>query len=124
MFYLGQFTRPAGMIYDCFDEELHVVAPFELPAHWPRYAGVDFGGANTAVVWVAEDQAASRYFLFAERLEGNLTTKEHAQASARLAAGSNIIACWGGAKSEGQFRSDWTEAGLLVKEPPVSDVES
>jgi hypothetical protein len=30
----------------------------------------------------------------------------------------------GGAKSEGQFRLDWSEAGLYVEEPIISDVES
>ncbi len=55
MFYRGEFARPAGLIYDCFDEGVHRIAPFELPAKWPRSRGVDFGAVNTALVWIAHD---------------------------------------------------------------------
>lgn len=43
MFHLGLFERPEGLVFDVFDESRHVVAPFEIPFNWPRYAGQDFG---------------------------------------------------------------------------------
>lgn len=54
MFYLGQFARPTGLIYQDFDPAKHVVEPFEIPANWRRIIGVDFGYNNpTAAVWLA-----------------------------------------------------------------------
>lgn len=54
MFYLGQFARPEGLVYQDFDPGKHVVKPFEIPASWRRVIGVDFGYNNpTAAVWLA-----------------------------------------------------------------------
>lgn len=54
MFYLGQFARPEGLVYQDFDPGRHVVEPFEIPASWRRIIGVDFGYNNpTAAVWLA-----------------------------------------------------------------------
>ncbi len=123
MFYRGIFSRPAGLIYDCLDD-LHIVDEFPIPPTWPRYVGVDFGGANTALVWLAHDQAADRYFCYSESLAGNLSTRDHARAAAARAEGTNIVATWGGAKSEEQARRDWSNEGFSIREPPVSDVEA
>ena len=38
MMYAGEFARPAGQIYDVFDE-VHEVPRFALPERWPRYLG-------------------------------------------------------------------------------------
>ena len=54
MFYLGQFARPIGLIYNAFTDDM-LVDPFSIPADWKRVMGIDFGGANTATVLLAED---------------------------------------------------------------------
>ena len=54
MFYLGQFARPEGLVYQDFDPGKHVVEPFEIPVDWRRIIGVDFGYNNpTAAIWLA-----------------------------------------------------------------------
>ncbi len=55
MFYDGEFERPAGVIYDCFDRERHVIAPFPIPEAWPKHLGLDFGGVHTAGIYFAEE---------------------------------------------------------------------
>ncbi len=47
MFYRGRFTRPAGMVYDCFNEADDVIDRFEIPKNWLIYAGHDFGCVDT-----------------------------------------------------------------------------
>ena len=121
MFYNGEFSRPAGMIYEDFSE-LHRVPSFDIPSAWPHYLGVDFGAVHTAKVWVAQDPESKLFYLYRESLEGNKTTAQHV-ASVRQYNENNLIA-WGGAKSETQQRWDWSAAGLAVKEPLISDVES
>ena len=64
MFYNGQFTRPAGMIYDCFNNDLHIIKPFELNKKWPVYVGIDFGAMNMATVWIAEGIDKNAYYFF------------------------------------------------------------
>ena len=121
MFYNGNFSRPAGMIYEDFDD-LHKLPAFDIPASWARYLGVDFGAVHTAKVWIAQDPDSKIYYVYRATLEGGKTTKEHVAAT-RAHNENNLIA-WGGAKSETQQRMDWAAAGLVVGEPLVWEVES
>jgi hypothetical protein len=124
MMYQGLFSRPAGMIYDCFDEELHVCPAFPVPNSWPQYVGLDFGGVNTARLWIAEEPGADRFFVTAESLSGGKAAKEHVAEVLAQAAGRNLVQAWGGAPSEDQQRWDWSAAGLDVARPPIGDVEA
>lgn len=123
MMYQGQYDRPAGMIYHDFDEHIHLIKPFEIPVKWARYVGIDPGPIHTATIWLAEDVEHDCYYLYRETLEGNMTSKQHAQKVKERAEGERVIKRIGGSKSEKQFRLDWQEAGVNVQEPSISDVE-
>jgi len=124
MFYDGLLSRPAGLIYDCFDEEIHLVDDFPIPKEWPRYGGLDFGAVNTAKLWIAEDVARGRYYVYRENLNGGLSTREHASEIIEHVRNENHISWWGGAPSEEQQRMDYHTEGVYVMRPNVSDVES
>jgi hypothetical protein len=62
MFYRGLFERPAGLIYDVFDEERHKIPRFTIPDHWPRHLGLP-GGAllrSTPKLSSKESQASQK----------------------------------------------------------------
>jgi hypothetical protein len=129
MFYRGEFSRPAGLIYGDFvdlyrEEGGHKVRPFVIPPAWPRYGGIDFGAVHTARVLLAYDPTSDVYYLYSESLEGDKTTIEHVAAALSEVAGRNIQTWHGGAKSETQQRWDWAVAGLFMPEPLVWDVEA
>jgi len=42
MFYLGEFTKPEGLVYEDFDSSKHIVNPFPIPPEWRRIMGIDF----------------------------------------------------------------------------------
>jgi len=54
MIYRGQYEKPAGLIYDAFDETVCKITRFPLPKDWPRFSGHDFGGANPAAMFYAQ----------------------------------------------------------------------
>lgn len=121
MFYLGLFTRPAGLIYDSFDEERHKIPRFTIPEDWPRHLGLDFGGVNTAGMFYAEEPGTGRLFAYREYKAGGRTAADHAR---YLKQGEPMVPnCVGGSKSEGQWRQEFRKGGLPVKAPPISDVE-
>lgn len=123
MFYDGVFTRPAGLIYDSFKPEM-IVDPFDIPDDWERVVGVDFGGANTAILWMAESPDDGKWYVYDEWLGGGRTSSEYADiANAKIPASAEPLA-WGGAHSEGQSRRDWSEGGFVLDEPPIRDVEA
>lgn len=132
MFYLGQFERPAGLIYNAFIDKYdtdggHKVKPFSIPGRWPRWVGADPGGANFAKVWLALDPDTGRYYLYRESLEGGKPTSQHAKEADELARnrGENVVMYFVGQKAETQARLDWASSGVYnVAEPPVHDVES
>lgn len=121
MFYLGQYAKPAGLIYDCFEDWM-LVEPFSISSTWPRMLGVDFGGANTATVYLAEDPETGIWYCYDETLEGGLSSSEHAGKHLARLEGLSFNAA-GGAKSETQQRLDWLQGGLYLDEPAISDVE-
>jgi hypothetical protein len=136
MFYRGLLTRPAGLIYDCFDPDVHRVPRFDIPDHWPRTLGLDFGGVNTAGVFVASElqdldgpdregrpmrRPTGRHFAYREYHAGSRTAAEHVAVLKH--AEPMTPTCVGGSKSEGQWRAEFRKGGLPVREPPVSEVE-
>ncbi len=123
MMYRGNFSRPAGLIYEDFTDDL-VVKPFAIPVEWPRYVGIDFGAVHTATIWTAHDVEHAAYYMYRETLEGGKSTDEHVKAALYRAAGERVMGWYGGSKSESQQRMDWATAGIVASEPPVADVEA
>jgi hypothetical protein len=120
MFYLGQVSRPAGAIFDCFTDT-HKVPRFAIPKEWRRFVGVDFGGVHTAAVFLAQDPGNSRCYLYREYLAGGKTSKQHA--TDLLDGEPGVPTAVGGAASEGQWRSEFRAAGLPIREPDQKLVE-
>ena len=150
MRYRGLFTRPAGAIYDCFVAEYgsehhfgHLMPgkDFKLPAGWPVYVGQDFGAPNYAGVFIYEvmeevegaskdgkpvlrKMEKSQYVAFAEyRPEESKKMEDHVAAMRKLLGRSSADISVGGAKSEGQWRSELAAAGWPTHEPDQPDVE-
>ena len=124
MFYNGQFTRPAGMIYEDYNEDIHCIDRFEIPPEWPRYVGVDFGAVHTSTVWLAQNPATNVYYLYRESLQGSMTSKQHAEWMLDQGKAENVVRYTGGAPSEDQQRADFTEGGVYITRPPIADVEA
>lgn len=126
LFYRAIFTRPAGIIYDAFDPDPlphgHTCPRFEISKGWDRYLGLDFGGVNTAALFYARDPDSGKLYLYREYKAGGRTAEDHV----RELLGPEYkppVRVVGGAKSEGQWRMEFEQAGMFVDEPPVSDVE-
>jgi len=125
MFYEGEFDRPAGMIFDVFNEQLHTCDDFPIPHAWPKAVGIDPIGAVTAALWVAWNPDNKRLHVYREYYGYyGKTTNEHAQNVAELSSAERIAGWCGGSKSERQARLDWQTGGIYMDEPPVSSIES
>ncbi len=120
MMYRGIFERPAGMIYDCFSDA-HKVPRFAIPDAWPRFLGVDFGGVNTAAVYLAQNPDTKAFYMYRTYHHGSRNAGEHAAAMKKGEPGA--LTAFGGAKSEGQWRSEFKSGGLPIHQPPVWEVE-
>jgi hypothetical protein len=124
MQYRGRYDRPAGLIYSDMDENIHLIPSFHIPQSWNWHVGIDPGAVHTALVWVAEEPATNKYFIAKSYLDGNKTTKEHVKKAKQQFSYGQVIRWVGGAGSEDQFRMDWTNEGIHVREPEIRDVEA
>ena len=134
MFYEGKFERPAGLVYDSFDESIRKIRRFSLPAHWPRYSGHDFGTANPAAMFYARVTSelpvgAPREMRFNDIIayheykpgQGR-STAEHVAEFRRITAGTKVEVAKGGSHQEDGWRGDYTGQGWFIAEPVIHDV--
>lgn len=123
MFYRGVFEKPAGLIYDSFDESICCIPRFILPSTWPRYVGHDFGPNNTAAVWYAQDPGTGYLYVYRDYLAGGLSAFDHAQKFKELSRDETIVKRVGGAHAEDGWREAFTSAGWPISEPREHGVE-
>ncbi|HMM98534.1 MAG TPA: hypothetical protein PKC99_05970 [Anaerolineales bacterium] len=138
MFYLGEFSKPAGLVYEDFTDDM-VIEPVEIKPHWPIVVGLDFGGVHNASVYIAEntDKSPSEFYAYAEYIDGHmpisdivkLTQERIGPREYKVKVGSQEksmlrrVTIIGGAGSEDVWRQEWAKNGLYVHRPPVGDVE-
>ena len=123
MFFRGQFEKPAGLIYDAFDDNVCLIPRFTLPESWPRYVGHDFGPNNTAAVWYAQDPGTGFLYVYRTYHDGGLSAYDHAQKFKQMSVGENIIKRVGGALAEDGWRESFTAAGWPISKPRERGVE-
>tara|TARA_Y100000310_G_scaffold334453_1_gene414259 strand:+ start:429 stop:1664 length:1236 start_codon:yes stop_codon:yes gene_type:complete len=121
MMFDARFERPEGLIYGDFKDRC-VIPRFNIPEDWPRFVGMDFGGLNTAAIFLAQSPNGNLY-AYREYLAGNRTASGHASQLKRLSEGETFRKIVGGSASEGQWRREFTEAGWNITPPIVKDVE-
>jgi hypothetical protein len=131
LFYRAIFTRPAGLIYDSFDAATMKCPPFDPPATWLRYLGLDFGGINTAGVFIAEEPSSKKLYIYKEYYpQETRTARQHVLALLKSepaepidprTGNQKIPIAVGGSGSEGQWREEFMAAGLPVQEPDFAE---
>lgn len=125
MFYDGEFDRPAGMIFDIFNEDVHVIPPVHIPGTWPRAVGIDPIGQATVALFLAYDAENGKLHVYDEYYGVYGKSTEDHIVDIRKIVGQQKIAKWiGGSQSENQARLDWQRYGIPLEAPPISDVGS
>ena len=125
MLFDAKFERPAGVIYSAFNEQVCVIDRFPIPRHWLVYSGHDFGGANPAAMFYAQDPATGYFFAFAEYLPGaGRSTHEHVEEFKKIVFGYNVIKRAGGSHQEDEIRQGYTAHGWPIAEPKINRVEA
>jgi len=125
LFYQGQYEKPAGLIYDSFNEDVCKVRGFPLPVTWPRYVGHDFGGANPAAMFYAQDPATGYFYAYEEYLPGvGRSTAEHVEKFKEMTKGMIVLKRAGGSHQEDEIRQGYTAHGWPIAEPKIRDVKA
>lgn len=123
MMFDATFERPEGLIYASLNEDVCIIPRFPIPEDWFVYVGMDFGGVNTAVLFIAEEPETGKLYAFHEYLAGGRTAAQHAREFEIITEGRKVMKIVGGAKSEQQWRDEFIAAGWFVECPTISSVE-
>jgi phage terminase large subunit-like protein len=90
MRFYGKYVQFAGLVYKEFDRDVHIVQPFEIPAHWKRYRSIDHGINNpTACGWYAVNPD-DEIFLYDEYYQTDRTAFENAEAIVSMTGADKI----------------------------------
>lgn len=65
----GDWDVFEGQFFSEFRREIHVCAPFVIPAYWRRYLTIDYGLDMLAAYWIAVDEGG-RSYVYRELYEG------------------------------------------------------
>lgn len=75
----GKWVQAEGVIYEGFNEDVHVIDPFSIPDSWPRYLVVDFGiTAPFVALWMAYSESSDRIYVYREIYMTRRTVRSHA----------------------------------------------
>lgn len=130
MLYDALFERPAGLIYNAFNEKTCLINRFPLPKEWPRFVGHDFGGANPAAMFYAQDPATGYFYAYQEYLPGaGRSTAEHVEQFKKMATGEdgkplNVLKRVGGSHQEEEIRQGYSAHGWHIQEPKLNRIEA
>lgn len=76
----GDWDVFAGQAFSAWRHDRHVCKPFEIPAHWVRVVGIDWGFASPfAVVWMATNPDNQRKYIYRELYLTGLTDRQQAR---------------------------------------------
>ena len=74
---VGTYVEPEAWNELIDRDDVLLIDPFPIPDEWERAIGVDFGGANTAILWAAHDPVRDWWIIYDEWLGGGLTSEEY-----------------------------------------------
>jgi hypothetical protein len=70
----GNWDVAEGAAFTEFDTKVHVITPFELPVHWERVKGIDYGYASeSCCLWGIMDINDGTLIIYRELYRKNLT---------------------------------------------------
>ena len=113
------------LVYRAFNEVTNKIDDFEIPKNWLIYTAHDFGGANPAALFVAQDPATGHFYEFREYLPGaGKSTYEHVEAFKQITDGYNVIWRSGGSHQEDEIRQGYSAHQWNIIEPKINKVSA
>lgn len=79
----GRWVAAEGVIYEAYDEAVHLVDSFPIPREWTRWWTVDFGYTNPFVCQMWAEDPDGRLWLYREHYKTRRLVEDHAAAILR-----------------------------------------
>jgi hypothetical protein len=113
------------LVYNKFNERICKVDRFEIPREWLVYSGHDFGIANPAALFLAQNPTSGDLFAFKEYLPGTgRSIPQHIDAFQELTKGYSVLRRVGGSPQEDEIRQGYSAHGWNITAPKLSKVNA
>lgn len=114
---------PKQLIYSAFNERVCKIRRIPIDPKWLVYSGHDFGSANPAALFSAQDPGTGFFYLFSEYLPGGgRSTAQHTDEFKCITSNMTVIKRLGGSHQEDEARSNFTAHGWPIAEPKIGNV--
>lgn len=111
------------LVYGVFNENVCKMERFEIPSSWFVYSGHDFGTANPAALFIAQDPGSGFFYCFKEYSPATgKSTYENVQAFKEIVVGRNVLQRVGGSHQEDEIRQGYSTQGWPISEPYITRV--
>ena len=81
----GNWDVAEGAAFAEFDTEKHIIPPFQIPYHWMRYKGIDYGyAAESACIWANIDPEDDTIIIYRELYQKGLTGEDDSSVARRF----------------------------------------
>lgn len=74
----GKWVAAEGLVYEAFDESVHVIDPFDVPPSWSRWISIDFGYTAPFVAQLWAEDGDGRLYLVREHVRTRMLVEDHA----------------------------------------------
>lgn len=75
----GTWAAAEGIVYEAWDDAVHLVDPFEIPNSWTRWWSVDFGFTNAFAMGFYAEDPDGRLYLYREIYHSQRLVEDHAK---------------------------------------------
>jgi phage terminase large subunit len=89
----GKYIQFAGLVYKEFNKDVHVIPPFKIPSHYPKFRAIDHGinrDHPTVCLWAAVGPNGELY-VYDEYYQSDKTIRENCESIRAITAGDRII---------------------------------
>ncbi len=116
-------VSPRQLIYSGFNESVCKVPRMAINDRWIVYSGHDFGGANPAALFFAQNPDTGFLYAFQEYLPGGgRSTFQHVEEFKRITAGLHVNRRAGGSHQEDEIRQGYAAHGWPIRAPKIERV--
>jgi hypothetical protein len=114
------------LVYSKFNAAVCSIPRFPIPTNWPVYVWHDFGQANPAALFVAQNPGTGDFFVFHEYLPGpGRSIAQHVIAYQDIVKGYNVLKRVGGNQTtEDEIRQGYTAHGWPITAPKITKVNA
>lgn len=125
MIFDALFERPAGLIYSAFNEKVCLINRMPIQPQWPVFSGHDFGTANPAALFYAQNTGTGDFLLFSEYLPGaGRAAPQHVTEFKKITQGFTVLKRVGGSHQEEEIRQLYSAHGWSITEPKILNTEA